>query len=79
VLLVRPEAARLTAPGEGLLQGLVDACVFLGSDLRAQVRLPSGKAFNVRCPRQLAVRPGDAVGIAWDPRRAALLPAEVRP
>lgn len=79
LLLVRPEAARLTAPEDGLLQGVVDECVFLGSDLRAQVRLPSGKAFNVRCPRQLTVRPGDAVGITWDPRQAALLPAEVRP
>lgn len=75
-LLVRPEAARLTDPGAGLLVGTVDECVFLGSDTRALVSLPSGNRFSVRCSRDLSPRVGDPVGIAWDPARATLLPAQ---
>jgi putative spermidine/putrescine transport system ATP-binding protein len=75
-LLIRPEAARLTDPAAGLLQGTVDECVFLGSDTRALVRLPSGNRFSVRCSRDLSPRVGDPVGIAWEPTRATLLPAQ---
>jgi putative spermidine/putrescine transport system ATP-binding protein len=59
-----------------LLQGIVDECVFLGSDTRALVRLPSGNRFSVRCSRELSPRVGDPVGIAWNPTRATLLPAQ---
>ncbi|MNL45753.1 TOBE domain protein [compost metagenome] len=78
-VLVRPEAARLTEPGEGLLVGSVDECVFLGSDTRALIRLPSGARFSVRCARHINPRVGDDVGIAWDAHRATLLPAQVHP
>jgi putative spermidine/putrescine transport system ATP-binding protein len=78
-VLIRPEAARLTAPAEGLLVGRIDECVFLGSDTRALIRLPSGARFSVRCARQTRPRVGDEVGIAWDPRSATLLPVEARP
>lgn len=79
LMLVRPEAARLTAPDAGLLVGNVEECVFLGSDTRALIRLPSGNRFSVRCARDLNPRIGDAVGIAWDAHRATLLPAQARP
>lgn len=79
VVLVRPEAARLTEPGVGMLVGTVDECVFLGSDTRALIRLPSGNRFSVRCARELNPRVGDTVGIAWEPGRATLLPEQVRP
>jgi putative spermidine/putrescine transport system ATP-binding protein len=78
-LLIRPEAARLTDPGAGLLVGTVDECVFLGSDTRALVRLPSGNTFSVRCSRDLRPKVGDPVGIAWDAGRATLLPAQAQP
>lgn len=78
-VLVRPEAARLTDPAAGMLVGTVDECVFLGSDTRALIRLPSGNRFSVRCARELNPRIGDAVGIAWEPARATLLPAQAQP
>ncbi|MFK3973392.1 ABC transporter ATP-binding protein [Pseudomonas sp. NPDC087358] len=78
-VLVRPEAARLTEPGQGLLVGHVDECVFLGSDTRALIRLPSGARFSVRCARQVNPRVGDQVGITWDAHRATLLADEARP
>ena len=78
-VLVRPEAARLTEPSAGLLVGSVDECVFLGSDTRALIRLPSGARFSVRCARHITPRVGDAVGITWDAHRATLLPAQVQP
>ncbi|MOA62784.1 TOBE domain protein [compost metagenome] len=59
--------------------GQVDECVFLGSDTRALIRLPSGARFSVRCARHLNPRVGDDVGIAWDAQRATLLPAQVQP
>ena len=77
-VLVRPEAARLTEPSAGLLVGTVEECVFLGSDTRALVRLPSGNRFAVRCARELNPRIGDAVGVAWAPQRATLLPAQAQ-
>jgi putative spermidine/putrescine transport system ATP-binding protein len=79
LLLVRPEAARLTTPATGMLTGTVDECVFLGSDTRALIRLPSGSQFSVRCARDLNPRVGDAVGIAWEPGRATLLPSQAQP
>ncbi|KFE50650.1 ABC transporter ATP-binding protein [Pseudomonas syringae] len=78
-VLVRPEAARLTEPAQGLLVGHIDECVFLGSDTRALIRLPSGARFSVRCERQLTPRVGDQVGITWDAQRATLLAGEARP
>ena len=77
-VLVRPEAARLTEPAAGLLVGTVDECVFLGSDTRALIRLPSGNRFSVRCPRALNPRLGESVGIVWDPQRATLLPPQAQ-
>jgi len=78
-VLVRPEAARLTEPSAGLLVGKVDECVFLGSDTRALIRLPSGARFSVRCARHINPRVGDDVGITWDAHRATLLPAQAQP
>lgn len=77
-VLVRPESARLTEPAKGLLVGHIDECVFLGSDTRALVRLPSGARFSVRCERQLNPVVGDQVGITWDAHRATLLAGEAR-
>ncbi|MFJ2991088.1 ABC transporter ATP-binding protein [Pandoraea sp. NPDC087047] len=84
-LLVRPEAARLTAPEDGALAGTIREVVFLGSDTRAIVSLGqhaeqagegtgAGNAdFTVRCPRELTPRVGERVGLAWDHGRATLL------
>ncbi|GAB3628778.1 ABC transporter [Pandoraea terrae] len=78
-LLVRPEAARLTAPADGALAGTIREVVFVGSDTRAIVSLgnDNGAAadvdFTVRCPRNLSPRVGETVGLAWDHARATLL------
>lgn len=78
-LLVRPEAAQLTAPAQGVLAGRIEECVFLGSDIRVLVRLPSGAVFSVRCARHLHPSVGDEVGISWQPQHATFLPAQVKP
>ena len=72
-LLVRPEAASLAEPGQGLLRGTVAELVFLGSDVRAVVTLPGGDPFGVRCGRGVLPRPGEAVGLRWDVARASVL------
>ena len=72
-LLVRPEAASLVDPGQGLLEGSISGFVFLGSDIKAIVALPGGEPFSVRCSRGTRPRPGEAVGLRWDPARARIL------
>lgn len=72
-LLVRPEAAQLTAPGHGRLAGTVDEVVFLGSDTRAIVVLPDARRFSVRCDRRQSPSVGQQVGVTWDAARATLL------
>ncbi|MFT4266274.1 MAG: ABC transporter ATP-binding protein [Xenophilus sp.] len=72
-LLVRPETVELTPPADGLLAGTVSELVFLGSEVRAIVTLPSNKAFSVRCSRNDSPRLGEQVGLRWDLARASLL------
>lgn len=77
-VVIRPEHARLTAPGEAAsLSGTLENAVYFGTDTHFHVRLRDGTPFIVR--RQN--RPGEAagagvgstVGIAIDPRAARLL------
>lgn len=72
-LLIRPETVELTPPSDGLLAGTVSEVVFLGSEIRAIVTLPSDRAFSVRCSRNASPRVGDQVGLRWDLARASLL------
>ena len=72
-LLVRPEMASLTEPGQGLLAGTVAELVFLGSDLKAVITLPGGDPFSVRCDRGVVPKPGETVGLRWDTTRASVL------
>ncbi|MGD8563404.1 MAG: ABC transporter ATP-binding protein [Desulfarculaceae bacterium] len=65
-LLIRPECARLSDPQKGLLAGIVDELIFIGTDLRVVVGLGSNRQFVVRCVRSQAPLVGDRVGITWD-------------
>ncbi|CAM4164794.1 ABC transporter ATP-binding protein [Kerstersia similis] len=76
-LMVRPEAVELVTPGQGWLQGMIAEVVFLGSEVRAVVKLTQTDAcsqtFIVRCGRERPVAPGDQVGLQWDLSRSRVL------
>jgi putative spermidine/putrescine transport system ATP-binding protein len=72
-LLVRPEVAHFTAPGEGYVAGTVSEVVFTGSNYRAVVAIGLDEGFEVHCGRQALPAPGEAVGLRWDPARTTVL------
>lgn len=76
-LLVRPEMAELVTPADGFVQGTVAEMVFLGSEIRARVKLDgmadSDELFSVRCHRRHAASLGDKVGIRWDVASTSVL------
>ena len=74
-LMVRPEAARLVAPADGLVRGSIVETVFIGSDIRVTVGLASDATFVVRCPRGAMPAVGQETGISWNPGHSVLLPA----
>jgi putative spermidine/putrescine transport system ATP-binding protein len=73
-LMVRPENARLSACGQGLLTGTVREVVFQGSDLKVIVDIGAARSFGVRtsCRGQRPVV-GNAVGVSWDAADSVLL------
>ncbi len=77
VLAIRPERARLVAPGAGLLSGRVAQVVYLGTDTNFHLVLDGIGPFRVRAQNRgglPALREGDAVGVALDPDAVWVLP-----
>jgi putative spermidine/putrescine transport system ATP-binding protein len=72
-LLVRPEAARLCAREQALVDGIVSQVVFTGADVRVLIDSGRGLEFVVRSARHTAPRPGDPAGITWSADQAVLL------
>jgi ABC-type spermidine/putrescine transport systems, ATPase components len=65
-LLVRPECAQLIDPEAGLLKGIVEGLMFIGSDMRVIVGIGESRPFVARCSRATAPHVGEHVGITWD-------------
>ncbi len=77
-VVIRPEHARLTAPGEAAaISGTLETAVYFGTDTHFHVRLADGTPFIVRRQNRpgesAAAVAGAPVGIAIDPRAARLL------
>ncbi len=77
-VVVRPEHARLTAPGEAAaITGTLETAVYFGTDTHFHVRLADGSTFIVRRQNRpgegASAETGAPVGIAIDPRAARLL------
>jgi putative spermidine/putrescine transport system ATP-binding protein len=64
---LRPEQVRLTAPGAGLVDAVVEEVNFLGDSLLLKLGLPQGLALLARVPRDAAagIAPGSRTGVAW--------------
>ena len=73
LLLIRPEALRLTAAGDGVpppgaLAGRIAAHTFLGSVTRLRVDSPAGDLLvDVSSTQALALPDGASVVLTWDP------------
>lgn len=82
VLSVRPEHIRLTplvTGSEGRMPGTILSEIYLGTNVQYTIEIGQTRILaSVPCrPGEGTVfRPGDPVGIDWDPAAAALLPAE---
>lgn len=78
VIVVRPEELRLEVGGDGLLQGTVTSCTYLGAVLECELKVACGMRLltTVHNPRQRGrLKTGDIVGIAFDTRDLHLLSA----
>jgi spermidine/putrescine transport system ATP-binding protein len=72
-LAVRPERVALADEGAAGLPGVVEECVYAGSDVRHVVRLADGQALAVRGAPESARRPGDRVAATFPPEHARVL------
>jgi spermidine/putrescine transport system ATP-binding protein len=77
---LRPEVVRLTLSRaavdaeEGLL-GTVGEVIFLGSQIRYEIALPSGGILKVDRPTgEDSLAPGDAIVATWDPTSVVVIP-----
>jgi putative spermidine/putrescine transport system ATP-binding protein len=64
---LRPEQVRLTAPGAGLVDAVVEEVNFLGDSLLVKLGLPQGLGLLARVPRDAAagITAGSRAGVAW--------------
>jgi iron(III) transport system ATP-binding protein len=81
VLFVRPEHARILAPGStGAVRGRVLVILYLGSEVRYFLEVPgspAGRQFQVDADRRIAgVKEGDAVSLSFEWDGARLFPAD---
>jgi ABC-type Fe3+/spermidine/putrescine transport system ATPase subunit len=81
VLFVRPEHARILAPGSaGAVHGRVLAVLYLGSEVRYFLEVPgspAGRQFQVDANRRIpGVKEGDAVSLSFEWDGARLFPAD---
>jgi spermidine/putrescine ABC transporter ATP-binding subunit len=79
---LRPEVVRLT-PGRAAvdadegLHGTVGEVIFLGSQIRYEIALPSGGILKVDRPTgEDSLAPGDAIVATWDPTSVVVIPDE---
>ncbi|MEM7723660.1 MAG: ABC transporter ATP-binding protein, partial [Pseudomonadota bacterium] len=66
---IRPEAMALDAPGSGQMDGVVDVAEYLGADTFLIIDTEGAGKLTVRTDGETHLRPGDAVGIAFDPEK----------
>jgi len=68
--VIRPEQARMVAPGEGDLDGVVDSAVFFGTDTHVHLRLDDGQPFILRrqnSAETIEPKPGTRMGLLLSP------------
>lgn len=73
---VRPERIQIVASGQGLLSGVVDRRVYLGTDMHVFVRLVDGEMITVRVQNSKEMHipdVGDTVGLALEADMTRLL------
>ncbi|MCK6454357.1 MAG: ABC transporter ATP-binding protein [Alphaproteobacteria bacterium] len=74
-VMLRPEHLSI-AGGEDGMPGQVESLTFLGSTMRAGIRLDGGRRLLVDCPSTASadcLRPGERVGVRADAERAVVL------
>jgi multiple sugar transport system ATP-binding protein len=66
---IRPEHLELADPSAAPLRGAVDVVENLGSDTNIYAQIDGIGPLMVRRHGHVALRPGDALGLAWQPGR----------
>jgi multiple sugar transport system ATP-binding protein len=72
---LRPESLKISAPGQGLVNGTVDLVESLGAETLIYVSTPQGAQLVVRLNERCQLRAGDAVGVQIDTDAAHLFDA----
>jgi putative spermidine/putrescine transport system ATP-binding protein len=76
---LRPERVQLIAPGQGLVDAIVEEANFLGDSVLLKLLLPGGAPLLARAPRGEAsarATPGASIGLTWQPADPVPLEAE---
>jgi ABC-type sugar transport system ATPase subunit len=73
---IRPEDFQVVAPDAGLISGDVQIAEQLGGETFVYVALPGGSQVTVEIKGQADLRPGEALGLTFDPARFHLFGAD---
>ena len=73
---IRPEHLQIVEPDKGSLSGEVQIAEHLGGETFLYVALPFGETLVVEVQGQAAARPGERVGIAFEPGAHHLFSAD---
>ncbi|QDL94658.1 ABC transporter ATP-binding protein (plasmid) [Paroceanicella profunda] len=73
---IRPEHISLVEPGQGQCSGTVEVAEYLGADVMLFIDCGPLGVVNVRHVGDTSLRPGDRIGLAFDPERTMYFDAQ---
>jgi putative spermidine/putrescine transport system ATP-binding protein len=76
VAMIRPESIAIVSPVDASLCGTVDRVSFVGDRQRLTVSGAATRPLLIDVPNSLAVKVGERVGLAIDPRSIRILPGD---
>jgi multiple sugar transport system ATP-binding protein len=75
---IRPEDLKVTDPANAMLTGEIQIAEHLGGETFVYVTLPTGDSMTVEIRGQAAVRPGERIGLAFEPSAYHVFTADER-
>jgi putative spermidine/putrescine transport system ATP-binding protein len=76
VAMIRPESIAVVSPADASLGGTVDRISFVGDRQRLTVSGAAGRPLLIDVPNSLAIKVGERIGLAIDPRSIRILPGD---
>ena len=76
VAMIRPESIKLVPTASSALCGRVESVNFIGDKQRVSITGAAAKSLTADVSNSIAIKLGDRVGLAIEPREIRLLPGD---